>query len=324
MEGVEKDDLDLLLDKEGLKESDVKSVKIWQTMKGETRYSVVLKESTDNIKELKEDLLKCIEDRSPFTPRWDYRENEMKDPVALEVSLPDFHYGRLSDKSLKKSEDDFAWCLQELVEKAQGLQIEKIILPIGNDGMNSEGMRKSTTRGTPQHDIVGWQESFVGYWELIVNAVKYLNNIAPVELVVVQGNHDYERMFYAGEVLNAWFKEDENVSVDNNGDPRKYCEYGVNMLMFTHGDKEKPADMPLIMATEQPEMFARTEFREVHCGHFHKEMVNEYRGIKVRFLPSICSQDEWHKIMGYQNLRCAQAHIWNKKRGYEGYLQVNV
>ena len=48
LEGVEKDDLDLLLDKEGLKESDVKSVKIWQTMKGETRYSVVLKESTDN------------------------------------------------------------------------------------------------------------------------------------------------------------------------------------------------------------------------------------------------------------------------------------
>ena len=38
------------------------------------------------------------------------------------------------------------------------------------------------------------------------------------------------------------------------------------MLMFTHGDKEKPADMPLIMATEQPEMFARAKHHEVHCG----------------------------------------------------------
>ena len=34
--------------------------------------------------------------------------------------------------------------------------------------------------------------------------------------------------------------------------------------------------MPLIMATENPEMFARTSHREVHCGHLHKEMVNEY------------------------------------------------
>ena len=94
--------------------------------------------------------------------------------------------------------------------------------------------------------------------------------------------------------------------------------------MFTHGDNEKPSDMPLIMATEQPEMFAATEFREAHCGHYHKEQVNEYRGVKVRFLPSICALDEWHKKMGYQSLRAAQAFIWNHDEGLEGYLQSNV
>ena len=94
--------------------------------------------------------------------------------------------------------------------------------------------------------------------------------------------------------------------------------------MFTHGDKEKTADMPLIMATEQPEMFARTTSREVHCGHLHKEMVNEYRGIKVRFLPSICPNDEWHKQMGYEAKRTVQAYIWNKQRRLEGYLQTHV
>ena len=96
------------------------------------------------------------------------------------------------------------------------------------------------------------------------------------------------------------------------------------MIMFTHGDKEKPAEMPLIMATEEPEMFARTQHREVHCGHLHKEMINEYRGIKVRFIPSICGNDEWHKMKGYEAKRTGQAHIWNKERGYEGYLQTNI
>ena len=158
----------------------------------------------------------------------------------------------------------------------------------------------------------------------MVRAIDYLKEIAPVHVVVISGNHDFERMFYAGDVISGWYKNDANVTVDNDLEQRKYFEYGKNMIMFTHGDKEKPAEMPLIMATEQPLMFARCKFREAHCGHLHKEMVNEYRGIKVRFLPSICSNDSWHKSMGYEARRTAQAHIWSKERGYEGYLQTNI
>lgn len=215
-------------------------------------------------------------------------------------------------------------CIEDLVEKASGLDIEKFLLPIGNDGMNSEGMRRTTTKGTPQDDVADWKDTFRGYWQLMVRAIDHLKEIAPVHVIVVSGNHDFERMFYAGDVISGWYKNDENVSVDNSLEQRKYFEYGNNMIMFTHGDKEKPAEMPLIMATEQPLMFARCNFREAHCGHLHKEMVNEYRGIKVRFLPSICSNDSWHKGMGYEAKRTAQAHIWSKDRGYEGYLQTNV
>ena len=94
--------------------------------------------------------------------------------------------------------------------------------------------------------------------------------------------------------------------------------------MYTHGNNEKAADMPLIMATEEPLLFANAKFREVHCGHLHKEMVNEYRGIKVRFIPSICPADLWHKKMGYEAQRAAQAYIWSYKNGYEGHLQCSI
>ena len=214
--------------------------------------------------------------------------------------------------------------IQELHQRAEGLNIERFLLPIGNDGMNSEGASRATTKGTPQDDTMDWQQSFVGYTKLMIKAINYLSQYAPVDVVVIQGNHDHERMFYAGEVLSAWYMKDDNVTVDNDTEGRKYYEYGTNMIMFTHGDKEKAANMPLIMATEQPMMFARTKFREVHCGHLHKEMVNEYRGIKVRFIPSICANDSWHKLMGYSASRCAQAYIWNKEKGCEGYLQVNI
>ena len=304
-----------------IEETDVKSVKFWQNMQGDHRFSVVVKGEDDLMKKAKEEILALLESYSPKVEK-DY--NAVKDPVVYEISLPDIHYGKYTGQTLDEAEEEYMNTVKDLLAKAEGLDIEKILLPIGNDGMNSEGYSRATTKGTPQQDSAEWQETFVGYCNLMVRAINYLADTAPVDVVVVQGNHDYERMFYAGEYLRAFFKNDKRVGVDNNFDPRKYYNYGVNMIMYTHGDKEKPAEMPLIMATEQPMMFAKAKFREVHCGHKHKEMVNEYRGVKVRFIPSICANDAWHKMMGYEAKRTGQAHIWSKARGYEGYLQTNI
>jgi predicted phosphodiesterase len=243
---------------------------------------------------------------------------------VYEVSLPDIHYGKIDGQTLDEAEEVYMNTVKDLMNKASGLNIERILLPVGNDGMNSEGYSRATTKGTSQQDSAPWQETFIGYCNLMVRAITFLAKTAPVDVIVIQGNHDYERMFYSGEFLRAFFLNDKRVTVDNNYNSRKYYKYGTNMIMFTHGDKEKKAEMPLIMATEEPQMFAETTHREVHCGHLHKEMVNEYRGIKVRFIPSICGNDEWHKMMGYEAKRTGQAHIWNKLRGYEGYLQTNV
>ena len=302
-------------------EADVKSVKFWQNMGGDNRFSVVVKSEDDILKTQTKELTEFVESYSPIVEA-DYISKE--DSVAYEISLPDIHYGKSTGQTLDEVEDEYMNVVKDLLNKSEGLNIEKIILPIGNDGMNSEGMSKATTKGTPQQDSAEWQETFVGYCSLMVRAICYLARTAPVDVVVIQGNHDYERMFYSGEFLRAFFLNDARVSVDNSYDSRKYYNYGVNMIMFTHGDKEKPAEMPLIMATEEPMLFANAKFREVHCGHLHKEMVNEYRGVKVRFIPSICGNDAWHKMMGYEAKRTGQAHIWSKTRGYEGYLQTNI
>ena len=322
-ENISSNELKEAIHKQGLTEDEVKSVKIWQTMKGETRYSIVTKEGSQAFKKVKDEFLEVLKTIVPAPKKRAHAKLDVN-PIVYEISLPDIHYGKDTDDNVTTAEENFMSSVRELHERAAGLNIQRFLLPIGNDGMNSEGMRKTTTKGTPQSDSIDWQKSFMGYTKLIINAANYLAEYAPVDIVIVQGNHDFERMFYAGEVLAAWFKNDEEVTVDNGLDSRKYYEYGVNMLMFTHGDKEKAAEMPLIMATEKPLMFSRTKFREVHCGHLHKEMVNEYRGIKVRFIPSICANDSWHKLMGYQSLRCAQAYIWNKEKGCEGYLQVNI
>jgi hypothetical protein len=308
----------------GINRDDVSSVKFWQTMGGEQRFSVVTKNDRISMAEIKIEIEEFAAIFSPTVYKQSAPFQDGDDGVAYEISLPDIHYGKLTELSMDAVEEQFMSTVYNLVDKAKGLNIEKFILPIGNDGMNSEGMRLTTTKGTFQHDAVGWRESFQGYCNLMTKAIDFLKTKAPVHVIVVSGNHDFERMFYAGDVIKGWYRNDKNVVVDNSMESRKYVEYGVNMLMFTHGDKEKPSEMPLIMATEQPEMFARCPIREVHCGHLHKEMVNEYRGIKVRFIPSICANDDWHRTMGYSALRTGQAYIWSKTNGLEGYLQTIV
>lgn len=320
---VKKSSLQKFLTTHGINEASVSSVKFWQTATGDLRYSIVTNDAP-NTEDIKKEIEDFAADYAPIYPEQEYPECE--DPIAYEISLPDIHYGKLVDVAnpYDFQEKEYITVVENLVAKAAGLEIERFILPIGNDGLNSEGMRMTTTKGTPQQDYMDWKKSFRGYWKLIVYTIDYLKQIAPVDVIVVSGNHDYERMYYVGDVISGWFRNDPNVSVDNSDDPRKYYQYGVNMMMFTHGDKEKAQNIPLIMATEQPEMFAATSHREAHCGHFHKEQVNEYRGIKVRFVPSICPNDSWHKQMGYDSKRTGQAYIWSKERGMEGYNQYNV
>ena len=307
----------------GLTMADVKSVKFWQNFNGEQRYSIVTHNQWHEQPQVKEELLNYIRTRSAKVKKVKYVKP--KDPVLYEISLPDIHYGKITDEEPDVLEQHYMQAIVDLHKKAGGLQIDRFLLPVGNDGLNSEGMSRATTKGTPQQDSMRWRQSFRGYWHLVTKAIDYLTQFAPVDVVVIQGNHDFERMFYVGEVLDALYHNNKNVTVDNSLETRKYYEYGVNMIMFTHGDKEKAQELPLLIATEQPEMWSRCKIREVHCGHKHKEMLNEYMGTKVRFIPSICANDAWHKTQGYVGtLRCGQAFIWSKNRGLEGYLQTNV
>ena len=215
--------------------------------------------------------------------------------------------------------------VMELWEKSKGSNIEQLLMPIGNDGMNSEGLSKATTAGTPQDDYMGWRQSFRGYWQLMDTAITWLSKKVPVKVVIVQGNHDFERMFYIGELLESRYTNNPNIEVDNSLNERKYYQYGSNMFLNFHGDKVKRQNIPLLMATEEPIMWSTTKFREALVGHIHKELVDEIMGTKVRHIPSICGNDEWHKGRAYVGTqRVGQMHIYHFDRGYEGMFQVNV
>ena len=307
----------------GLKLEDVKSVKFWQTSKGTHRYSVVPLNAWHGLDNAKQEFIEAVKKSSPKVSNYKYKVKQ--DPSLGVLSLPDIHYGKITGEGPEAVERHFMSVVMELWERASGTNIERLLMPIGNDGMNSEGLSKATTAGTPQDDYVNWRQSFRGYWKLMDTAITWLSKKVPVDVVIVQGNHDFERMFYIGELLEARYHNNPNITVDNSLDERKYYKYGNNMFLNFHGHKVKANNIPLIMATEQPIMWSECTTREALLGHYHKEMVYEVNGTKLRFIPSICGNDEWHIGKGYiGTMRVGQLHTYHLTRGYEGMFQVNV
>ena len=151
-------------------------------MEGDHRFSVVVKGEADLMKQAKEEMIALLESYSPKVEQ-DY--NTVQDPVVYEISLPDIHYGKYTGQTLDQAEEEYMNTVKDLLSKAEGLNIERILLPIGNDGMNSEGYSRATTKGTPQQDSAEWQETFVGYCNLMVRAIHYLAKSAPVDVTAV-------------------------------------------------------------------------------------------------------------------------------------------
>jgi len=322
-----------LLDEAGYKDSNVKSIKIWQTMKGETRYSIIPNTDEDekSLKEIKDELLKELSAVPKEFPKVQYPK--YKDHIskcAIEVSLPDHHFGKLAhaeetgdDYNLDIAAELYINTIKELYRKVIGNNIERFILPIGNDMINSDNHKQTTTKGTPMHDSHRGPLVFRKAIASVIEAINFLRERAPVDVIIVPGNHDFETTFTVGEVISAWYKDVDEVNVDNGLTSYKYYKYGKNLVGFDHGDKIKGQVLATKILKDNKENIADVEFFEWHLGHLHKEMLNEFNGVKVRHLPSLCPADAWHKFHGYDHHRCAQAHIWNRNTGYEGYVQVN-
>lgn len=246
----------------------------------------------------------------------------------VEISFPDLHIGKLAwDKETGEDYDitiaieRAKQAIRELVSRLVVSQVDRILLPLGNDLISVDNKMGTTTMGTPQSADGRFGKMFKATKDLVIDTISILNKIAPVDVLIIPGNHDESTMFTLGEVLDAWYKDDKNVQIYNSPKLRKYYQYGKNMIGFTHGDKEKHQELGLVMASEEPLMWGSSNHREFHLGHFHKSKTTQYTtgdefpGFKIRILPSLSSADAWHYAQGYLSAKAAKAFIWHKDKG---------
>lgn len=269
------------------------------------------------------------------------------DNNLFEVSIFDLHMGKLAwggetgeNYDTKIARQRFMTTVETLIRRASGFEYSRILFPIGSDFFNSDTINNTTTKGTPQDEDLRWQKTFDVGVRLLVDAINLLKQTGvPVDVVNIPGNHDFERSYYMGSYLAAWFNSDPMVRIDNGASPRKYYQFGKVLLGLTHGSEEKESSLPLLMATDiqSKPLWSETTYHEWHVGHIHRKrdvkytvldksrMTNEDLGVTIRYLSSLTGTEEWHHKKGFVGaIKAGEGFIWNEQAGMIAHLNANL
>ena len=291
------------------------NVKGWLVRKSdEIRKSIVIKE-----------LIAELSKKSPkiHTTKYPKKTNGN----IYEIDMPDLHFGKLTHKD--ESGEDYnieiatriaKGAIAELLEYSKFHKVEKILLPWGNDFFNSDSTGGSTTKGTPQQNDELYRRTFKLGRQLAEDVIAMCLSVAPVDVLMMPGNHDTNTVYFLGEVLHARYSASKHVTVDAEPMSRKYRHYDRVLLGFAHGE-EKVDKLPVTMFIANKDILGHTEYREWHLGHQHHKkqmelMVNETLSCTLRYLSSLTATDQWHFDNQYTGaVREAQSFLWNRQRG---------
>lgn len=301
------------------------NVKVWMSRKTEEiRANLVLDDFKKNVYQFAPKLLQL---KYPPTP---------PSGMLYEVEMPDIHLGKLTwgeetgeDTDIKIQTEQAKNVITKLLGHAKNYPIEKILFPIGHDFYNVDNQYNTTSHGTPQQEDTRWRKTFKIGWTLASEMINLCSQIAPVDVLIVSGNHDEERSFYLGEVLSALYQGSNRVSIDNSARMRKYYSYGKVLLGLTHGYHEKIKELKDLMTYEQPQLWSQSLYREWHTGdkHHKEDYVHKTHetstGVVIRILRSLTPPDAWHYNKGYIGaLRASESFLWDRDEGLIGQFSA--
>ena len=217
----------------------------------------------------------------------------------------------------------FFHVINDILARTENYKFNKIIFCIGGDMLNSDTIAGTTTKGTPQDNELHLYEAYERVCSMTVRAIDELRTRAPVDVIYVPGNHDQTTGFKLACYLKAWFRNEENVSIDYSPLPRKYVKFGKTLFVFAHDGNVKT--LPQIIANEGREHWSDIETTEVFLQHLHSEKVLlEDNNMRIQRLPTISAKSDWAVRKGYNSKRQAKTFIFDKEDGLTDILYTPI
>lgn len=250
---------------------------------------------------------------------------------AMEMALYDAHFGKLAwgPETQQGSYDidiaahTFVNAARQNIDFCSPWNISKIFFPFGQDFMHVENYQGVTAMGKNVLDTDSrLPKILTKAITAIIDVVKLLRDVAPVEILWIPGNHDMHSSFYISEVLKQRFREDDRVLVDNTPPWRKARLWGNLLVGFTHDANIRQANVVNMLPQFFPELWGKSKYREWHTGHKHTKREWKYApvtsagGTLIRQIPTLSTIDAWHYQEGFVDaIPAGESFIWSKRNG---------
>lgn len=242
--------------------------------------------------------------------------------LLVAYPIGDAHIGLYSwaaetgdDHNLEIAEADLTTAMRHLVLVAPAAE-QGIVISVG-DLLHADTSQNRTPQSGHQLDVD------TRYAKVMAAALRTLRTMIDLGLrkhkrmhvILARGNHDPHASVMQALCLAALYEKEPRVTVDLSPAAFYWYRHGKCFIGVNHGDKVKPNDMPLIMATDRPHDWSKSVHRIVYGGHWHHDVVRDFRGCTVETIRTLAGPDNYSAEGGWRSQRDMKADVWHREDG---------
>ena len=269
-------------------------------------------------------------DRKYFLPVIKTSNEYLKGNKCLLIDIADLHlnlqatmFSTGNEYNCEIAEKLFFYVISDILSRVEKYQFNKIIFCIGGDMLNGDNLSGSTTKGTPQDSDLLYFDAIEKLYEMTIKAIDILKQKAPVDVIYISANHDELSGYKLAKFIDAWFRNDENVTVDYSPLPRKYVKFGRTLFAFAHDGNIKT--LPRLIADEARKYWSDIDTTEVFLQHLHTEQVlTEEYNMRIQRLPTISAKSDWSVNKGFGSKRQCKTFIFDIEDGLTDVLYTPI
>lgn len=217
----------------------------------------------------------------------------------------------------------YFYVIEDILTRTSNYKFKEIIFTIGGDMLTLDNITGTTTKGTPQENDIHFYDVYERICAMTVKAIDILKDKCKVNVIYVMGNHDEVTGFKLAKYIDAWFRDDDRVTVDYQPIARKYKQFGKTLLCFAHDGKVQK--LPALIADEARQYWSDVDTVEVFLQHLHTEQVlMEDNNIRIQRLPTISARSKWSSDKGYKSKRQCKTFIFDIDDGLTDILYTPI
>lgn len=274
----------------------------------------------------------AVEAMKDDLPRYSAIKGPKQSAAHLCACFPigDHHTGMLAwdkeagaDWDLKLAEKTLCGAIDNLIEATPHCD-EALVASLG-DFLHYDGYKPVTP--TSGH-MVDADSRYPKMVRVAVRSIRYTIDAAlrrhrKVRVIFAPGNHDLSLSIFMMELLANVYEKEKRVTVDTSPRHFHYFSFGKNLIGIHHGHGAKPRDLPLIMATDQPQAWGAAQYRYLWTGHVHHDQVKDFHGVRWESFRVLPPADAYAANLGYRSQRDMKAIVLHRDYGETGRYTVN-